>query len=280
MKKSKDLKPVKTIGYVILTAMALIDLIPLAWMLLCSFKSRSEILSLNFKILPEKWMWQNYADAWNAGGLDFGKMFLNTFLIVGPGTFFTVLTATLAAFAFARIDFKGRELIFSLFLLSLMIPDSMVLIPRFILFSSLGLMDSLWPVLIPQLFGYALPIFLARQFFMTIPQDLEDAATIDGCNRFRIWRSVFMPISKPIVATLTIFVFQSYYNDFLFPLVYINSSDKFTVQLGLASFRGLYSSRNDLMMAASMFILVPILVIYICAQKYFVEGIVTSGIKG
>lgn len=273
-------KAVLVIAYILLVLFVLFDLIPLIWMILCSFKSRTEIMTFPPAIFPSEWRFDNYVKAWNAYGLSFTRMFINTFTIVIPGTFFTVLSATLAAYSFARIKFWGRDFLFALFLLSLMIPDSVVLIPRFIFFKNLGFQDSLWPIIIPMLFGYGLPVFLGRQFFMTIPQDLEDSATIDGCGRLRAWANIFVPLSKPIIATITVFTFQSYYNDFLYPLVYINSTSKFTIQLGLSAFRGEHTTRFDLLMAASVFCLIPILIIYMFAQRYFVEGIVTTGLKG
>lgn len=277
---NKNRKLSHIVAYTILTIMALVDVLPFVWMLLCSLKTRGELLSFPPTFFPREWMFQNYPEAWTAGGLDFTRMFMNTMMIVIPGTFFTVLSSSLAAFSFARIKFWGRELIFMLFLLSMMVPDAVTLIPTFMIFRALGWLDSLKPVLVPQLFGFALQIFLMRQFFMTIPKDMEDAAVIDGCSRFRIWYRVFMPLSKPVITATTIFTFQFSYNDFLKPLVFINDSSKFTVQLGLASFRGMYTVQYDLLMAASIFTLLPVLLVYIFAQKYFVEGIVTTGIKG
>jgi len=268
------------ISYTVLILMAIIDLIPFIWMVLSSFKSRGEILHFPPTIFPKKWLFSNYVKAWRAGGLNFGRMFLNSMICVIPGTFCTLVSSSLAGFGFARIRFKFRETIFMIYLISLMIPDAVTMIPQFIIFRNLGMMNSFFPIILPQLFGFAMQTFLMRQFFMTIPQDLEDAAVIDGCNRFQIWYKIFLPVSRPVVSAVVILTFQSFYNDFLKPLIYINDSAKFTVQLGLASFRGMFNTQFDLLMAASVFALAPILVVYMLGQKYFVEGVVTSGIKG
>lgn len=269
-----------SIAYIVLTIMAVVDIVPFIWMFLCSFKTRGEILSFPPTFWPTEWRFQNYSDAWNAGGLNFTNMFINTLLIAIPATFFTVLSSSLAAYGFARIKFRGREAIFIVFLISMMIPDAVTLIPTFLIFKNIGLLNTLWAILIPQFFGFALQIFLIRQFFMTIPRDMEDAAVIDGCNRFKIYYKVFIPLSKPVITAATVFTFQFAYNDFLKPLIFLNDTGKFTVQLGLATFRGMYRTQYDLLMAASFFTLLPILILYIFAQKYFVEGIVTTGIKG
>jgi multiple sugar transport system permease protein len=260
-------------------AFAAIDLIPFIWMFLSSFKPQSELFVFPPKMLPQVWLPENYVNAWNAGGLNFGRMFINTFIVVIPVTVFGIISASLAAFAFARIPFKGREFIFRLFLSSMMVPICVTLIPRFLLFGRLGWIDTFYPLIVPGLFGTAFGVFLLRQFFMTIPAALEEAAIIDGASRLRIWAFIFMPLSTAIIATLTIFIFQYYYNDLINPLIYINSKTMFTIQLGLSSFRGMYKTRYDLLMAASVFTTVPILILYMSAQQYFVQGIVTTGLK-
>ena len=277
--KKKKLKPSTVAAYAFLFLFAAIDLIPFIWMLLSSFKPQSELFVFPPKMLPQVWVPENYVNAWQAGGLNFSRMFMNTFIVVIPVTVFGILSASLAAFAFARIPFKGREFVFSLFLSSMMVPVCVTLIPRFLLFGRLGWIDSFKPLIVPGLFGTAFGVFLLRQFFMTIPGALEEAAIIDGASRLRIWAFIFMPLSTAIIATLTVFIFQYYYNDLINPLIYINSKSMFTVQLGISSFRGMYKTRYDLLMAASVFTTAPILILYISAQQYFVQGIVTTGLK-
>jgi multiple sugar transport system permease protein len=197
-----------------------------------------------------------------------------------PVVVLNITFSSLAAYAFARINFPFKKLIFMMFISSMMIPAAVVMIPRFLLFTNLKLVDTFLPLILPYAFGTAFSIFLLRQFFMTIPVDLEEAAVIDGCGKFRIWATIIVPLSKPIIATLSVFLFQSTYNDFMGPLIYLNSDTKFTIQLGLASFRNSFATRYDLIMAGSMLALIPVLIIYIVCQKYIVKGIVMSGLKG
>lgn len=278
MRQRTDYK--KGVAYFLLIIMSIISLAPFLWMLSTSLKDQKEIFVFPPQWIPKSLDWQNYVEAWHAGGLNFSLMFINTLVIVIPVTIFTILVSSLAAYSFARIDFAGRNLIFIILLASLMIPGAVTLVPQFIMFRELAWLDSLKPLIVPGLFGNAFAIFLLRQFFLTLPGELEDAAMIDGCSRFRIWWQMFLPLSKPAVATLTVFTFQGVYNDFIGPLIYINSSDKFTVQLGLAAFNGVYQTRYDLLMSASVFTLLPVIVIFLFAQRYFIEGVAMSGLKG
>ncbi|MGM7721612.1 carbohydrate ABC transporter permease [Metabacillus sp. Hm71] len=278
MKKKGQVR--KLIAYIILSIMSVLCILPFIWMVSTSLKKPNEIFVMPPVWIPEAFDWNNYVEAWHAGGLNFGLMFYNTMLVVIPVTVFTIIVSSLAAYAFARIQFFGRNLIFMMLLASLMIPATVTLIPQFIIFSKLSWLDSLKPLIIPGLFGNAFAIFLLRQFFLTLPADIEEAAMIDGCSRFRIWWQMFLPLSKPAIATITVFTFQGVYNDFMGPLVYINSSDKFTIQLGLSAFNGVYTTNYDLLMAASVFTLLPIIIIFLFAQRYFIEGITLTGVKG
>ncbi len=268
------------VSYIILVVMSVLDVAPFLWMVLSSFKSQQELFAFPPTIWPSEWHPENYVNAWNSGSISFGGMFLNTMKIVIPSVIGNVLISSLAAYSFARINFKGRDKLFGLFLASMMVPGAVTMIPSFIMFRTFGWYNTFLPLIVPNLFGSAFAIFLLRQFFMTIPGELEEAARIDGCGRLRIWAQLFLPLSKPIIATLTVFTFQGNYNDLMGPLIYLSDSSKFTVQLGLATFRGMFSTRYDLLMAGSVFCLIPILVIYVFAQKYFVSGIVMTGLKG
>ena len=214
------------------------------------------------------------------GSISFFQMFLNSMKVTIPVVVLNITFSSLAAYAFARINFPYKKFIFMMFISSMMIPSAVVMVPRFMLFTHLKLVDTYLPLILPSAFGTAFSIFLLRQFFMTIPKDLEEAAVIDGCGKFRIWATIIVPLSKPIIATLSVFLFQGSYNDFMGPLIYLNSDTKFTVQLGLAGFRNSFSTRYDLIMAGSMLALIPILILYIVCQKYIVKGIVMSGLKG
>lgn len=267
-------------SYAIMIFAALVVLLPFFWMLVSSLKSQRELFAYPPTFLPGVWKWSNYVTAATTGSITFFHMFINSMIVTLPVTVGNIVVSSLAAYAFARIKFPGREFIFMLFISSMMVPAAIVLIPQFMMFTSLRMIDTFWPLILPQFFGKAFSIFLLRQFFMTIPLELEEAAIIDGCGKLRIWGTILMPLSKPIIATLAVFVFQNSYNDFMNPVIYINSSDKFTIQLGLAAFRNAFTTRYDLVMAGSMIALIPVLILYICCQKYIVKGIVMTGLKG
>lgn len=264
--------------YVFLTLVAIVDILPFAWMLLSSLKPQGEIFQNPPTLFPKVFSLGNYQAAWRAGGLDFGRMFLNSMAIALPATAFCMLSSSLAAYAFARIRFAGREFLFMCFVAAIMMPQMMIIVPTFLLMKPF--IDTFIPLIARVMFGLPFVIFLFRQFFMTIPKELDDAALVDGYSRLQIWWRIVMPLSKPVLATLVIFVFQQVYNDLLNPLIFINSKSNFTVQLGLASFRGMYATRYDLLMAASVFTLAPILALFVAAQRYFVEGVVMTGLKG
>ena len=268
------------LSYVILAFATLIVLLPFFWMLVSSFKSQKELFAYPPTFFPSVWKWQNYKQVLSAGSISFFQMFINSMKITIPVVVFNIIFSSLAAYAFARINFPYKNFLFMLFISSMMIPSAVVMVPRFMLFTKLKLIDTYMPLILPSAFGTAFSIFLLRQFFMTIPIDLEEAAVIDGCGKFRIWATIIMPLSKPIIATLSVFLFQGSYNDFMGPLIYLNSDTKFTVQLGLAGFRNSFSTRYDLIMAGSMLALIPVLIIYVVCQKYIVKGIVMSGLKG
>lgn len=268
------------ISYVILAFATLIVLLPFFWMLVSSFKSQRELFAYPPTFFPSVWKWENYKQVLSAGSISFFQMFINSMKVTIPVVVFNITFSSLAAYAFARINFPYKKFLFMLFISSMMIPSAVVMVPRFLLFTKLRMIDTYLPLILPSAFGTAFSIFLLRQFFMTIPIDLEEAAVIDGCGKFRIWATIIVPLSKPIIATLSVFLFQGSYNDFMGPLIYLNSDTKFTVQLGLAGFRNSFSTRYDLIMAGSMLALIPILIIYIVCQKYIVKGIVMSGLKG
>ena len=267
-------------AYAVLAVAAAICLMPFGWMVLTSVKPEAEIFRTPPTWLPGQWMWGNYVDAWQAGGLDFGRLFTNTFLITVPVTISTVLVSSLAAYVFARMRFRGRNFWFGLFVASLMIPDAPRIIPSFLLFRELGWLDSWLPLMVPGMLGNAFAIFLMRQFFRTLPTELDQAATVDGASRFRIWWQIYLPLSRPAALTVAIFSFNTVYNDFLGPLVYLNSPEKFTVQLGLATFNGTYGTRYDLMMAAATFTLLPMVVLFFAGQRHFTQGIALTGTAG
>ncbi|MBP1570524.1 MAG: carbohydrate ABC transporter permease [Oscillospiraceae bacterium] len=277
MKKSK--KSI-ALSYIILIVAAVVVLAPFFWMLVSSFKSQRDLFAYPPKFFPTVWKFENYLKVLESGSITFFEMFFNSMKITIPVLVGNIIFSSLAAYAFSRIKFPFKNFIFMLFMSSLMIPSAVTMIPKFLMFSKLNLVDTYWPLILPSVFGTTFSIFLLKQFFVTIPLELEEAAVVDGCGKFRIWSTIMLPLSKPIIATLAVFQFQWSYNDFMGPLIYLNSAKKFTVQLGLAAFRSSFTTRYDLIMAGSMMALIPVLIIYAFGQKYIVKGIALSGIKG
>ena len=273
-------KKSKVFVYVAVILVAIIVILPFTWMVVSAFKSQRELFAYPPSFFPTTWKWSNFTEALSRGSISFFQMFLNSMKVAVPATVFNILFSALAGYAFARLEFPGKNFIFMLFIASLMVPFAITLIPRFLMFKDLGLYDTFWPLIIPVMFGTAFSIFLTRQFFMTLPKELEDAAIVDGCSHFRVWWQIFMPLTKPIIATLAVFQFQSSYNDFLGPVIYLASDKHFTVQMGLNSFRNSFSTRYDLIMAGSIMALIPIVILFICCQKYIVRGIVMGSVKG
>ena len=273
-------KSSKFLSYFLVILVAVIVILPFLWMIVSAFKSQRELFAYPPSFFPKTWKVENFVEAATRGSISFFRMFLNTMTIAVPTTVFNIIFSSMAGYAFARLRFPFRNAIFMMFIASMMVPYAITLIPRFLLFKDLGFYDTYIPLIVPVMFGTAFSIFLTRQFFMTLPKELEEAAIVDGCSHFRIWAQIFMPLTKPIIATLAVFQFQSSYNDFLGPVIYISSDVKFTVQMGLNSFRNSFSTRYDLIMAGSIMALIPVVILFICCQKYIVRGIVMGGVKG
>ncbi len=245
-------------------------------MVLTSFKDLSEILVYPPKWLPSKFAWDNYFNAFAAA--PFGRFYLNSIFVAVTVTLGQLVTCSMAAFAFARLKFWGREVLFVIFLGTMMIPGQVTMIPSFMMLYWLGWVDSYKALIVPGL-ASAFGTFLLRQFFLTIPRELEEAAYIDGCSRAgALWR-IILPLSKPALATLAIFTFMGVFNDFLWALIVVNSEEMRTVQLGLAIFRDRYTTEWDKLMAGSVAATVPILLIFFFGQQYFIKGITLSGLK-
>jgi multiple sugar transport system permease protein len=258
---------------------ALIMLIPFLWMVSTSLKVESQIWLIPPKWIPSPIRWENYTEALTI--LPFGRYALNTLLITTLTTVGVVLSSSLCAYGFARMQFPGRDLIFMIVLSAIMIPYAVLLIPQYIMFRTLGWLDTYLPLWVPPWFGGgAFNIFLLRQFFRTIPGELSDAARIDGASELGIYWRVIMPLAGPALATVAVFTALNTWNDFLGPLVYISSQEKFTLALGLAQFRGLYATQWQYLMAASTVVVVPTVAVFLAAQRYFVQGIVLTGLKG
>ena len=263
--------------HVFLYALAGLTVAPFLWMVLTSFKDIGEIFQYPPTWWPEAFTFENYHMAFAAA--PFGKFYFNSLLIALAVTVGQLITCSLAAYAFARMRFTGRDVLFYLFLGTMMVPAHVTMIPSFMILHGLGWIDTYAALIVPLL-ASAFGTFLLRQFFMTIPKELEEAAFIDGCTRFGVLWRVILPLSRPALATLSIFTFMYVFNDFIWPLIVVNSEDMYTVQLGLAIFRDRYSTEWGNLMAGSVVATLPILIVFFFAQKYFIQGITLSGLKG
>lgn len=250
-------------------------LMPFGVMLLASLMPKADILQRTVRL--ENLTLQNYVQMFSA--VPFGRFYLNSLIVAVATVILQILTASLAAFAFARLRFRGREAIFVLYLATLMIPSQVTMIPNFILMRYLRWYNTYQALILPSAFS-VFSTFLLRQYFMSVPLDLDEAARMDGAGSLRIWGQVILPLAGPVIATLTIFNFQASWNEFLWPLVITNSVDMRTIPVGLSSFQGQYSTEWHLLMAGSVVALLPVLIIYIFGQNWFVQGITLSGMGG
>ncbi len=274
----RPLQPWHVVLHLLLIAGAVFMLLPFAWMISTSLKASGDVFLFPPKWIPDPIMWSNYAKSWSLKPM--GLAFLNSIKISVIDTIGTVFTSSLAAFAFAKLQFRGRSFLFIVLLATLMIPVEVTLIPLFILFKRINWIDTHWPLIVPAVLTNAYGVFLLRQFFMSLPDELGDAGTIDGCNPFQIYWHIYLPLSGPALVTLGIFAFMFHWNEFLLPLIYLNSQTRFTVPLMLASFQNGYTTEWALLMAAATIALVPVIIIYIFGQRYFVRGIALTGLKG
>ncbi len=265
-----------TLLHVLVYGLALLTIAPFIWMVLTSFKDIGEILTYPPKWLPSKVQFENYVSAFTAA--PFGRFYFNSIFVSVTVVLGQLITCSLAAFAFARLQFKGREVLFMLFLGSMMIPGQVTMIPSFMILYWLGWINTYYALIVPGL-ASAFGTFLLRQFFMTIPRELEEAAYIDGCSRLGVLWRIILPLARPALATLAIFTFMGVFNDFLWALIVTNSEEMRTVQLGLAVFRDRYTTEWDKLMASSVTATLPILTVFFFAQKQFMKGIALSGLK-
>lgn len=268
-----------SVTYTILIIGSVIMAMPFIWMFASSFKDIGEIWSFPPVFLPKKFLWKNYLDAWKS--LPFDRFLFNTVFVTICVTIGQLFTCSLGGYAFSRLQFPGRNKLFIGYLATLMIPFPVIMIPLFVTMKYLGWVDSLKALIIPGLFS-AWGTFLMRQFMLGIPKDLEDAAKIEGCSFWGLYWRIIMPLCKPVLATLGIFTFMGTWNDFLWPLIMINTIPKKTLPLGLVMFQARVAAETPwhLIMAAACFTILPILILFIIGQKYYVKGIVTTGMKG
>lgn len=258
---------------------AVVILSPVWWMVSTSLKSMQEIYRYPPTVIPEVFHWDNYIKAWLSA--PFTRYLLNTVFLTVIGVATNITSNSFIAYGFSKIRFPGREVMFAVVLGTMMIPGFVTLVPQYVLFAKLRWIDTYLPLLVPGLFGNAFFIFLIRQFFLTIPNELVEAAKIDGANHLYIWSRLMLPLIKPALITVGIMAFNGKWNDFLGPLLYINSEQKYTLQIGLTIFRGTVQTQWNYLMAASVIALVPVILIFFIFQRYFIEGInVQSGMTG
>lgn len=267
----------KCITYIALGLGSILMLIPFAWMISASLKVETEVFQFPIRWIPEVPQWGNYL-------LVFQKVplltyFKNSLFITCITLTIQLFTSALAAYAFSKLYFKERDTIFVTYLSTLMIPQQVIMIPQFIIMRKLGLVNSPWALI---LLGAFMPfgVFMLRQFFLTIPNELSESARIDGCSEFMIFARIILPLTKPALASLGIFSFVWSWNDFLHPLIYLSTDSKKTIQIGIRAFLAQYTQDYALLMAATCLSLLPVLVAYLSAQKFIIEGIATSGLKG
>ena len=267
----------KTLLYVVLIALALFTLIPFVWMLSASLKLDREVFSYPIRWIPEVFHWENYSLIWQKVPLL--TYFKNTASIALLVTFIQTLTSSFAAYAFAKLQFRGRNTLFICYVATIAVPWQTYMLPQFILMRSMGLYDTLWAIVVLQSFS-AFGVFLMRQFYMGIPSELCEAARIDGLSEYGIWARIMLPLSKAAIATLVIFTFVGTWNDYMGPMIYLTRDVNKTVQVGLRRFIQENSSDYHLIMAVSVCSLLPVSIVFLSLQKYFIQGIATTGLKG
>lgn len=253
-------------------------ILPFLWMLSTSLKPSEEVFTYPPRWIPTSFEWRNYVDGWTI--LPFTTFLMNSLIITITNVIGNLVSCSLAAYGFARLQARGRNILFVFMLGTMMIPLEVTLVPTFLLFNEAGLLNTFWPLIIPAWFGYPFAIFLLRQFFMTIPRDLDDAARIDGASHLRILITIIIPLSKPALATVSIFAFIGNWNNLIGPLIYLRSTEKFTMALGLRLFDGQYQTFYNQLMAVSIISLIPMFILFFVAQRLLIQGVALTGMGG
>lgn len=268
----------KMLLHSILSLGALVMVFPFIWTILSSLKDMSQIFVIPPQWIPNPIVWENFPSSLQA--MPFGKAYFNSFYITIVIVAATLLTASMAAYAFAKIKFKGSNLLFILFLATMMIPKQVTMIPLYVVMDTLGWIDTHLTLIVPGALFNAFAVFLLRQFVMGVPRELEEAAIMDGAGYVRIYWNIVLPLIRPALAAIGIFTFMGAWNNFIDPLIYLSTPENFTVPLLLNSFKGLYTANWPLMMAGTVISIIPVLVVYIIAQRQIIEGISITGMKG
>lgn len=279
--RKSDLRLGKIIGsilkYAFLFLFTVVALVPFVWMISSSFKTGTTVFTIPMQWIPESFHFENYVVIWDRVPLL--VYFKNTAVVALIVTFMQILTSSFAAYAFAKMRFRGRDLLFMCYIGTIAVPWQVYMVPQFIMMRSIGLYDTVWALVVLQSFS-AFGVFLMRQFYLGIPNDLSEAARIDGLNEYGIWFRIILPLAKPAVATLLIFTFVNTWNDYMGPMIYLTTDLNKTIQVGLRRFIQAYTADYHLIMAASLCSLAPVTIVFLCLQRYFIEGIATTGLKG
>jgi multiple sugar transport system permease protein len=278
--------PARLMVQALLIAGSIVFLFPLLWMISTSLKPIEETMAMPPRLLPSSPHWENYFKAVTyesdkLGYVPFVEYALNTLTICALGVIGTVIANATIAYGFARIDWRGRDVFFALTLATMMIPGPVLMVPTYVIFRRLGWVGTALPLWVPAWFGSAFNIFLLRQFFLTIPFELSDAARVDGCSEFRIFRDIILPLAKPALAVVALFHFLYAWNDFLGPLIYLTDQRTFTLALGLQFYQSQHGGTEwNMLMAASTLVVIPVIVLFFFAQRTFIQGITVTGLKG
>lgn len=267
----------KIASYIILIIFTFLFIMPILYTVFNTFKPPSELYQSKFSLLPHKWTFQNYVKAFSSG--DFPRYISNTLVVAVISTLLTVVINAMAGFALAKYKFKGSSFILLLFISTLAIPLEVIMSPIFIVIRNLGMYDSVWGLIIP---AAATPtgVFIMRQYFLSIPDELLESARIDGAKEWRIFSRIILPIGKPVVASLAIFSFMWRWNDYLWPLIVVHSPEKYTLQLAISNFSGEFSVDWDSLLSMSVISMIPVLIVFLIFQRYFLRGIASTGMKG
>ncbi|MBC8355366.1 MAG: carbohydrate ABC transporter permease [Planctomycetes bacterium] len=266
------------LAYALLVVTAIVFAFPLMWMVLSSLKPSTQLVEDPYAFLPREWRWSNYVEAVQA--MPYVRYLRNTLLLAGGSVLGTVLSCSLVAYGFARVRWRGRNMLFGILMATMLLPWHVTMIPRFLLLRELGLYNSLSALIVPTFLGDAFFIFLLRQFFLTIPEELSEAGRLDGLGEWGIFSRIIMPLSFPALTTVALFQFIASWNDFSGPLLYLSDPDKFPLAYGLEQFVSSYADQTHLLLAAATLFTLPIVVIFFFTQRTFLQGIATTGLKG
>ena len=274
---SNKQKVTMTVLYTLLVLCSLVMIIPFIWMISSSLKLDKDVFTFPIDWIPSNPRWENYAEIWTT--IPLGQFLKNTAKLTFIVTLLQLLTSSFAAYAFAKLQFKGRDIIFLGYVATIAMPWQVYMVPQFMMIRSFGLNNTHLAIICLQAFS-AFGVFLMKQFYMSVPDELCEAARIDGMSEYRIWAQIMLPLSKPALSTLTIFTFVNTWNDFLGPMLYLTRMELKTIQIGLRMFISQYSSEYGLIMAASVVALIPVVIVFLALQKFFVQGVATAGLKG